>query len=191
MRHALADSSTAERRWTCATAPAVLPVGVGGGAGNEASERTLEQVDVRVIGEQVDGPQHGNLPQLDHASVEGPEQRHHRIHVEVSGQSDAGYQQHRAPHGRRERLQWAVSAEAEEDSAKSGTDQGGSDQPEQMLILALGALPDLVGGGARDESDDAEKAMPRGAFSTVPGSRTASAANRMRAVDRTSRVRRS
>ncbi len=126
----------------------MLPVGVGGGAGNEDSERTLEQVDMRMIGEQVDGPQHGNLPQLDHPGVEGTEQRHHRIHVEVSGQTHGGYQQHRAPHGRGERLQWAVRAEAEEDSAESGTNQRGSDQPEEMLILALGALPDLVGGGA-------------------------------------------
>ncbi len=126
----------------------MLPVGVGGGAGNEGSERTLEQVDVCVIGKQVDGPQHGNLPQLDHPSVEGTEQRHHRIHVEVSGQAHSGYQQHRAPHGRGERLQCAMRAEAEEDSAESGANQGRSDQPEEMFILSLSAFPNLVGGGA-------------------------------------------
>ena len=137
--------------------PAVLPVGVGRGTGDQGSERALEQIDVCVISEQVNGPQHGNLPQLDDASVEGSEQRHHGIHVEVSGQPNGGYQQHCAPHCGGERLQRAASAEAEKQSAESSADKGGSDEPEEMLVLTLGALPHLVGSSAGSRERSAEK----------------------------------
>jgi len=50
-------------------------------------------------------------------------------------------------------LQRAVAGEAEKEAAKSGADEGGSDQPEEMLVLALGALPDFVGGCPGGESD--------------------------------------
>jgi hypothetical protein len=49
----------------------VLNVGVGRGARNKGSECALNDIDLRVVDKQVDGPEHGNLPQLDDACVEG------------------------------------------------------------------------------------------------------------------------
>ncbi len=79
-----------------------------------------------VVGEQVDGPEHGDLPEFDDASVEGPEERHDGVHVEVAGEADHGDEQHDAPHLRRERLQRNVGGGAKKEPAEGGADEGWS-----------------------------------------------------------------
>ena len=54
-------------------------------AGNEQAQCALHWVCAGVVGTEVDGPEHGDLPEFYDASVEGSQQGHYDVHVEVPG----------------------------------------------------------------------------------------------------------